>query len=186
MRFSAFTQKVNDSGSKISYTFGCSKTERRTKHGNRRRRILWHKFPVGTMVLAILAGFRRYCHIEQIRNDTACAELPGKQHSGRCGMPWLRSFLDSLPKSCWSRLLRGDVGYGNEEIMADAESRALRYLFKIKRSRNVRALFRRMECSGLWKDCGSGWQCVDTFISKADGKTTPISRCTRCRRIFLL
>ena len=32
---------------------------------------------VGMMVLAILAGFRRYCHIERIRNDTACAELLG-------------------------------------------------------------------------------------------------------------
>ena len=32
---------------------------------------------VGTMVLAILAGFRRYCHIERIRNDAACAELLG-------------------------------------------------------------------------------------------------------------
>ena len=32
---------------------------------------------VGTMVLAILAGYSRYCHIERIRNDTACAELLG-------------------------------------------------------------------------------------------------------------
>ena len=230
---------------------------------------------VGTMVLAILAGFRRYRHIERIRNDTACAELlgmtkvmsdesvrrvlkncdeamldawltrherevtesllqfayvldvdntvktvyghqegaelgynphkpgrpsynyhtffigaarvtlgvdvtPGKQHSGRCGLPWLRSFLDGLPKSCWPRLLRGDVGYGNEEIMADAEERAMRYLFKVKRSRNVCALFRRMEFSGPWKDCGSGWQCVDTFI-RLDGWTTT-RRCLLVRR----
>ena len=32
---------------------------------------------VGTMVLAILAGFRRYRHIERIRNDMVCAELLG-------------------------------------------------------------------------------------------------------------
>ena len=96
------------------------------------------------------------------------------------GLPWLRSFLDGLPKSCWPRLLGGDVGYGNEEIMADAEERAMRYLFKVKRSRNVCALFRRMEFSGPWKDCGSGWQCVDTFI-RLDGWTTT-RRCLLVRR----
>ena len=230
---------------------------------------------VGTMVLAILAGFRRYCHIERIRNDTACAGLlgmskvmsdesvrralkkcdearldawltrherevtesllqfayvldvdntvktiygrqegaepgynphkpgrpsynyhtffvgaarmtlgvevlPGKRHSGKCGMPWLRQFLDGLPGNCRPRLLRGDVGYGSEEIMADAESRAIRYLFKIRRSRNVCALFGRLEFSGAWKDCGSGWQCIDTSI-RLDGWTTT-RRCLLVRR----
>ena len=229
----------------------------------------------GTMVLAILAGFRRYCHIERIRNDTACAGLlgmskvmsdesvrralkkcdearldawltrherevtesllqfayvldvdntvkttygrqegaepgynphkpgrpsynyhtffvgaarmtlgvevlPGKRHSGKCGMPWLRQFLDGLPGNCRPRLLRGDVGYGSEEIMADAESRAIRYLFKIRRSRNVCALFGRLEFSGAWKDCGSGWQCIDTSI-RLDGWTTT-RRCLLVRR----
>ena len=32
---------------------------------------------VGTMVLAVLAGYRRYCHIDRLRNDAACAGLPG-------------------------------------------------------------------------------------------------------------
>ena len=32
---------------------------------------------VGTAVLAILAGFTRYCHIERLRNDAACAALLG-------------------------------------------------------------------------------------------------------------
>ena len=32
---------------------------------------------VGTAVLAILAGFTRYCHIERLRRDAACAALLG-------------------------------------------------------------------------------------------------------------
>ena len=28
-------------------------------------------------MLAILAGFTRYCHVERLRNDTACAALLG-------------------------------------------------------------------------------------------------------------
>ena len=106
--------------------------------------------------------------------------LPGKQHSGRCGMPWLGQFLDGLPRNRWPRLLRGDVGYGGEEIMADAESRAIRHLFKIRRSRNVCALFRRLEFSSAWKDCAGGWHCIDTFI-RPDGWTTT-RRCLLVRR----
>ncbi len=230
---------------------------------------------VGTLVLAVLAGFRRYRHIGRLRNDMAGAELlglgrivsdesarralkncpeerldewlsrherevteallqfpyvldmdstvkplfgsqegaklgynphkpgrpshnyhtffvgavrlvlgvevlPGGQHSGGCGMPWLERFLDALPEKCWPRLLRGDVGYGSEGIMRQAEARGLRYLFKIRRSRNVAALFRRLEGSDAWKDCGAGWECVDTAI-RLDGWTAT-RRCLLVRR----
>ena len=64
--------------------------------------------------------------------------------------------------------------------MRDAEARAVRYLFKVRRSRNVCALFRRMEFSDAWKDCAGGWQCADTFI-RLDGWTTT-RRCLLVRR----
>jgi len=187
---------------------------------------------VGTAVLAILVGFTRYCHIERLRRDAACAALlgltkivsdeslrrglkkcdeatldswlarherescepllqydyvmdvdnsvkcifghqegaelgynpqkpgrpshnyhtafigtlrivltvdvkPGRMHSGKVGMEGVFAMLDSLPRELWPRLLRGDVGYGGEGVMANAEARALAYLFKVRRSRNV-------------------------------------------------
>ena len=42
--------------------------------------------------------------------------------------------------------------------MREAESRGIRYLFKIKRSRRMQALFRRLADSQRWSNCGSGWE----------------------------
>lgn len=230
---------------------------------------------VGTMVLAILAGFRRYCHMDRLRNDAACMELlgltkivsdesvrralkrcdeakldawlsrherevtesllqyayvidvdntvkpiyghqegaevgynpqkpgrpshnyhsafvgtvrmtltvdvqGGKSHSGTRGLPGLWRLIESLPRKCRPRLVRGDVGYGNEATMLGAEERAIRYLFKIRRSRNVCALFRRLEASRAWKPCGDGWEAIDTTI-RLDGWSAS-RRCLLVRR----
>lgn len=230
---------------------------------------------VGTAVLAILAGFTRYCHIERLRRDAACAALlgltkivsdeslrrglkkcdeatldswlarherescepllqydyvmdvdnsvkcifghqegaelgynpqkpgrpshnyhtafigtlrivltvdvkPGRMHSGKVGMEGVFAMLDSLPRELWPRLLRGDVGYGGEGVMANAEARALAYLFKVRRSRNVCALFKRLEDSPGWKDCGCGWEAMDTVI-RLDGWSKS-RRCLLVRR----
>ena len=230
---------------------------------------------VGTAVLAILAGFTRYCHVERLRNDAACAALlgltkvvsdeslrrglkrceearldawlsrheresyepllqydyvmdldntvkcifghqegaevgynpqkpgrpshnyhtafigmlrivvtvdvqPGRMHSGKVGAKGVFAMLDTLPRELWPRFMRGDVGYGSEEIMLDAEARTQLYLFKVRRSRNVCALFKRMEMSPDWKDCGCGWEAIDTFI-RLDGWTKS-RRCILVRR----
>lgn len=104
----------------------------------------------------------------------------GKNHAGICGMPRLWQLIDSLPKDCLPRLIRGDVGYGNETIMCEAEERSLTYLFKIKRSRNVCALFKRLETSREWKPCGDGWEAIDTMI-RLDG-WSKMRRCLLVRR----
>ena len=38
---------------------------------------------------------------------------------------------DGLPAACRPRLIRGDVSYGNEQTMLEAESRGQGYLFKL-------------------------------------------------------
>ena len=72
------------------------------------------------------------------------------------------------------------MGYGSEGIMLGAEVRALFYLFKARRSRNVCALFRRLEASPDWRDCGCGWEAMDTVI-RLDGWTKS-RRCVLVRR----
>jgi hypothetical protein len=55
-------------------------------------------------------------------------------------------------------MLRGDAGFGNEPIMAEAERRELPYLFKLRQTANVRkAITRTMGRSG-WRSAGSGWE----------------------------
>lgn len=104
----------------------------------------------------------------------------GREHAARHGMPTLWRFLDSLPKACRPRLLRGDVAYGSEETMLSAESRGIPYLFKLRRSRGIRDLFRSLETSGGWKDAGDGWEGIDTTI-RLDGWTHS-RRCLLLRR----
>lgn len=106
--------------------------------------------------------------------------LPGSRHAGRCGLPWLAKFMEGVPEGCRPRLLRGDAGYGNEAFMAAAEAARVKCLFKVKRSRNVVALFRRHALSDDWRDCGDGWECVDTSI-RLDGWTAA-RRCLLVRR----
>jgi hypothetical protein len=83
----------------------------------------------------------------------------GKQHAGRYGMPALWKLLDGLPPACRPRLLRGDVSYGNEQIMLEAESRGQGYLFKLRQTTRVRGQIDRLERTAeAWRDAGEGWQ----------------------------
>ena len=94
--------------------------------------------------------------------------LPGKQHSGRCGMKRLWALIDSLPPHLWPSLLRGDVGYGSDAVMCEAESRGIVYLFKIRRSTHVRRLFKTLADGAGWSDCGFGWQAIEVSL-RLDG-----------------
>jgi hypothetical protein len=83
----------------------------------------------------------------------------GKQHAGKHGMPGLWELLDGLPKACRPQLLRGDVAYGNEGIMLEAERREQPYLFKLRQSAHVQAAIRKHgRADAVWTDAGDGWQ----------------------------
>lgn len=83
----------------------------------------------------------------------------GKKHAGKHGMPGLWRLIDSLPKACRPSLVRGDVSYGNEQIMVEAECREQPYLFKLRQTAKVRGVIRQLEGpGGAWEDAGDGWQ----------------------------
>jgi hypothetical protein len=83
----------------------------------------------------------------------------GRQHAGRHSMPGLWALLDGLPAVCRPRLIRGDVSYGNEQTMLEAEGRGQGYLFKLRQTTNVRAQIERLaHTAKAWIDAGEGWQ----------------------------
>ena len=85
--------------------------------------------------------------------------MPGKKHSGKHSMPGLWRMLDGLPASCRPRMIRGDVSYGNENGMVEAEKRSQRYLFKLRQTTKVKTQIRELECDrDTWSDAGEGWQ----------------------------
>jgi hypothetical protein len=84
---------------------------------------------------------------------------PGKQHSGKHGMPGLWRLIDRLPAACRPRMIRGDVSYGNEESMVEAEKRHQAYLFKLRQTINVKKMIENLEADpNTWCDTGDGWQ----------------------------
>jgi len=105
--------------------------------------------------------------------------MPGKQSAGKHSMPGLWRLIDSLPPNCRPRMIRGDVSYGNEEIMLEAEKRNQRYLFKLRQTTKVKRQICELECdSQAWSDAGDGWQGAESQI-----KLMGWTRSRRC--IFL-
>lgn len=97
--------------------------------------------------------------IAQLRIVLDCEVLPGKQHSSNYTMPLLWKLLDSLPPEKQPSMLRGDCAFGNEKVLIDTESRRLNYLFKLKKTKGVKALIDLMSNEGeKWTDAGQGWE----------------------------
>lgn len=91
---------------------------------------------------------------------------PGDEHSRNYSMPALWEILDALPSSQKPRLIRGDIGYGTESIMLEAESRNQRFLFKIKRTSTVRKEFDDLcKSAQNWSDAGCGWEASETQMT---------------------
>jgi hypothetical protein len=104
---------------------------------------------------------------------------PGKNSAGKHSMPGLWHMIDALPVVCRPRIIRGDVSYGNENGMVEAETRNLSYLFKLRRTTKIKKQIRELECdSQLWSDTGDGWQGTERNL-----KLSGWSRARRC--IFL-
>ena len=77
----------------------------------------------------------------------------------------LDRFLKWLSGRLRPKLVRGDVGFGNEVVIRCCETNRTHYLFKVKRTRNIREIFQLHLAGGTdWEDAGDGWQCVDTRI----------------------
>ena len=107
--------------------------------------------------------------------------LPGKQNAGKHSMPGLWRLIDSLPAHCRPRMIRGDVSYGSEEIMLEAEKRKQTYLFKLRQTTKVRKQIRELECASQeWSDAGDDWQGAESQI-KLMGWTQS-RRCVFLRR----
>jgi len=91
--------------------------------------------------------------------------MAGKKSSGKHSMPTLWRIIDSLPPSHRPRMIRGDVSYGNENGMLEAETRNQPYLFKLRQTTKVKKQIRELECdSEAWTDAGDGWQGTESTL----------------------
>ena len=88
----------------------------------------------------------------------------GDKHTGKHVAVGLWRYLDSLPRELWPVFIRGDVSFGSESIMYEAEDRQLHYLTKLRLTSNVKKLIERVIAKGDWVDAGQGFRGADTTL----------------------
>jgi hypothetical protein len=93
-------------------------------------------------------------------------------------MPGIWAWLDALPKAERPALLRGDVAYGSESVLREAEARDQPYLTKLRLTKNVKALITTLFRSNGWEEAGQGWEGVTDRLT--------LSGWSRARRVVLL
>jgi hypothetical protein len=110
--------------------------------------------------------------------DTEAGNLTASAY----GMEGLWGWLDSRHRDDWPTLIRGDIAYGNQEMMLGCEARALPYLFKVRKSPGVAAMLgklaRQRDGQVDWMPAGKGWEGVSQRIQ--------LQGWTRERRVIVL
>ena len=103
---------------------------------------------------------------------------PGNQHTGKHVAVGLWKRLDAMPRNLWPVFIRGDVSFGTEQIMHEAEERNLHYLTKLRLTKNVKKVINRLIDRGEWVDAGHGFRGAESRIQ--------LTGWTKSRRIIVL
>ncbi len=104
--------------------------------------------------------------------------LPGNEHHSQHALPGLMKLLSSLPKNCLPYLVRGDCDFGNERLMSALEAIDQDYLFKLRKSKNVKSLINEHHNLSGWKRFKRGWE--------VKSATLELSGWSRARRVVLV
>jgi hypothetical protein len=104
--------------------------------------------------------------------------MAGNETAPAHSMPGIWGWLDSLPKAQRPALLRGDVAYGSESVMREAEAREQPYLTKLRLTKNVKGLIKKLFRAQNWEDAGQGWEGLEDTLT--------LSGWSRARRVVVL
>jgi hypothetical protein len=106
-----------------------------------------------------------HCYMMANLRLVLAAELvPGNQHTSKHASPRLWELLDGLAAELRPWVIRGDVGFGNEPVMREAERRRQPYLFKLRLTKNVKRAVERAMGERDWQDAGARWQGKDARL----------------------
>jgi hypothetical protein len=104
--------------------------------------------------------------------------MAGNETAPVHSMPGIWGWLDSLPAAQRPALLRGDVAYGSESVLREAEARGQPYLTKLRLTKNVKGLIKKLFCAPDWEDAGQGWEGMEDTLT--------LSGWSRARRVVVL
>jgi hypothetical protein len=103
---------------------------------------------------------------------------PGNKSQANTSLPGLIELIEGLPQDKRPALVRGDCGQGGEPTMAALEARGMRYLFKLRLTKNVKRYIEGMFATPEWAEAGQGWQGRDGSLQ--------LTGWSRARRIVIL
>ena len=92
----------------------------------------------------------------------------GNQGHSSYSAPGLHALLDRLPSGCQPAFVRGDCDWGSGPVMEELENRDMPYLFKIKKSANVKKLIAKHHCLGEWTLFKAGWEAREDELKLQD------------------
>ena len=104
--------------------------------------------------------------------------MPGNETAPLHSMPGIWAWLDTLPKAERPALLRGDIAYGSESVLHQAEARDQPYLTMLRLTKNVKALVKKLFRSNDWEEAGQGWEGLEDTLT--------LSGWSRARRVVVL
>ena len=92
----------------------------------------------------------------------------GDKANSKHSLPGLMSLLNRLPRECWPEFVRGDCDWGSDHVMTELEQAECGYLFKIKKTPNVKKAIHHAHCSGGWVRYDKHWEGKESEL-KLDG-----------------
>jgi hypothetical protein len=104
----------------------------------------------------------------------------GKQHTSGHGKAALGRLLDELRDKA-PALVRGDCGYGNQDIIDVCEQRGQPYLLRLRKTANVKRLIERLFRREDWSrasQASQGWQAIEDELR--------LSGWSKARRVVVL
>jgi hypothetical protein len=102
----------------------------------------------------------------------------GNRTASQYAQPGLWAWLDARPREQWPHLLRGDLSWGTERMMQEAEQRQLPYLFKLKKTSKVKRHIEKLWGTQNWVTAGAGWEGVSSELQ--------LTGWSRARRVVIL
>jgi hypothetical protein len=102
----------------------------------------------------------------------------GNRTASQYAQPGLWAWLDARPREQWPHLLRGDISWGTERMMQEAEQRELPYLFKLKKTATVNRHIEKLWGRQDWVAAGSGWEGLTSELQ--------LTGWSRVRRVLIL
>lgn len=103
---------------------------------------------------------------------------PGNETAASHSTAGLWELLESIPREHWPAFIRGDVAFGVESVMSEAEVRGIDYLSKLRLTKNVKRLIQRLFENEEWVNAGAGYRAIDSELK--------LMGWSRSRRVIVL